>query len=460
MDDIITSSRCSSKFKQRKVDAIREFPRECGIFPVVMGSRNGEDCIVDHVQPPQNLVTQAAARRKYPPPRILKGSAVQRDFPSGFWRQDFYSASRVCLPNVVSAANPVKKASAETDVKKSPLPGILTDFSATQVCSAVKKNLFSVYHNISAHDCGKQNSFVSQENASENSCAGNQNLGSVSKKTFAQNKKCIVDYPKHLNATAVADFRSMRSDLTLGNEETDGLDRGQGASYDKVKEVLRLFHLTLAELLKENAAKPKMEKNYDVHRQAAMFLKDHRKWINTSKRVGPVLGVNIGDKFRFQAELNVIGLHCNFRNGIDYMKKNGISLATSIVVSERYANNMKSSDVLIYSGHGGNPTVRGGQAVKDQKLELGNLALKHSMDRKTPVRVIYKVKLKSSKIFSLKGTGWRRNLNPIFVYDGLYIVEEFWEERGEFGKLVFKFKLKRNLDQPKLLKCWRNLLSR
>jgi euchromatic histone-lysine N-methyltransferase len=41
-------------------------------------------------------------------------------------------------------------------------------------------------------------------------------------------------------------------------------------------------------------------------------------------------------------------------------------------------------------------------------------------------------------------------LNPIFVYDGLYIVEEFWEERGEFGKLVFKFKLKRNLDQPKL----------
>ncbi|KAJ6294425.1 hypothetical protein OIU76_022489 [Salix suchowensis] len=142
------------------------------------------------------------------------------------------------------------------------------------------------------------------------------------------------------------------------------------------------------------------------------------------------------------------------------MKKNGVSLATSIVVSERYANNMESPGVLIYSGHGGNPKVRGGQAIKDQKLELGNLALKHCMDSKTPVRVIYKVKLKSSKIFSLKGTGWRRNLNPIFVYDGLYIVEEFWEERGEFGKLVFKFKLRRNLDQPRLLKCWRNLLSR
>ncbi|KAJ6374663.1 hypothetical protein OIU78_030204 [Salix suchowensis] len=398
MDEISTSALCSSKFKRRRVDAIREFPRVCGVFPVLMGSRDGDqDYIVDHVQPPQNLVTQAA-RRKYPPPRILKGSAVRRDFPSGFRRQDLYSVSKVCLPNAVSAAKPVQKASAETAVKKSPPPGsTLTDFSARPV----KKS------------------------------------------------------------TAVADFRSMRSDLTLGKKETDGLDRrGQSASYDKVKDVLRLFHLTLAELLKENAAKPKMEKNYNVPRQAAMFLKDHRKWINTSKQVGPVLGVNIGDKFRFQAELNVIGLHCNFQNGIDYMKKNGVSLATSIVVSERYANNMESPGVLIYSGHGGNPKVRGGQAIKDQKLELGNLALKHCMDSKTPVRVIYKVKLKSSKIFSLKGTGWRRNLNPIFVYDGLYIVEEFWEERGEFGKLVFKFKLRRNLDQPRLLKCWRNLLSR
>jgi euchromatic histone-lysine N-methyltransferase len=438
MDGISTSARCSSKLKRRRVDAIRQFPKVCGIFPVVMDSRDGEDYIVHHVQPPQNPVSTQAARRKYPPPRILKGSSVQRDFPSGFGRRDLHSASKVCLPNAVSAAKPVQKTSVETAVKKSHPPGIVTDFSARQVCSAVKQNLFSVSHDISSHGCGKQNSFVSQENASENSYAGNQNLGSVSKKIFAQNKKSIV-----------ADFRSMRSDGTLGNNETGG-HRGSSASCDKVKEVLRLFHLTLAKLSKENLAKPKMERDYNVPRKAAILIKDHQKWIDTSKRVGPVLGVNIGDKFRFQAELNVIGLLCHFYNGIDYMKKNGISLATSIVVSERYPNNMESCDVLIYSGHGGNPTVRGRQAVKDQKLQLGNLALKHSMDRKTPVRVIYKVKLKSSKTFSLKGTGWSKNLNPIFVYDGLYIVEEFWEERGEFGKLVFKFKLKRNLDQPKL----------
>ncbi|KAL3570073.1 hypothetical protein D5086_027322 [Populus alba] len=277
MDGISTSARCSSKLKRRRVDAIREFPRVCGIFPVVMDSRDGEDYIVDHVQPPQNPVTQAA-RRKYPPPRILKGSSVQRDFPSGFGRRDLHSASKVCLPNAVSAAKPVQKASVETAVKKSHPPGIVTDFSARQ-----------------------QNSFVSQENASENSYAGNQNLGSVSKKIFAQNKKKSI----------VADLRSMRSDGTLGNKETGG-HRGSSASCDKVKEVLRLFHLTFAKLSKENLAKPKVEREYNVPRKAAILIKDHQKWIDTSKRVGPVLGVNIGDKFQFQAELNVIGLIVTF----------------------------------------------------------------------------------------------------------------------------------------------------
>ncbi|KAJ6875961.1 YDG domain-containing protein [Populus alba x Populus x berolinensis] len=222
MDGISTSARCSSKLKRRRVDAIREFPRVCGIFPVVMDSRDGEDYIVDHVQPPQNPVTQAA-RRKYPPPRILKGSSVQRDFPSGFGRRDLHSASKVCLPNAVSSAKPVQKASVETAVKKSHPPGMVTDFSARQVCSAVKQSLFSVSRDISSHGCGKQNSFVSQENASENSYAGNQNLGSVSKKIFAQNKKKSI----------VADLRSMRSDGTLGNKETGG-HRGSSASCDKV----------------------------------------------------------------------------------------------------------------------------------------------------------------------------------------------------------------------------------
>ncbi|KAL3528327.1 hypothetical protein ACH5RR_007649 [Cinchona calisaya] len=51
--------------------------------------------------------------------------------------------------------------------------------------------------------------------------------------------------------------------------------------------------------------------------------------------------------------------------------------ATSIVNSGRYQNVIKSSDVFIYTGQGGN-----------QKMVRGNLALKHSMVTKLPVRVI------------------------------------------------------------------------
>ncbi|CAH2061486.1 unnamed protein product [Thlaspi arvense] len=37
-----------------------------------------------------------------------------------------------------------------------------------------------------------------------------------------------------------------------------------------------------------------------------------------------------------------------------------------------------------------------------------------------------------------------------YVYDGLYVVEEYWQETGSHGKLVFKYKLKRIPGQPEL----------
>lgn len=58
------------------------------------------------------------------------------------------------------------------------------------------------------------------------------------------------------------------------------------------------------------------------------------------------------------------------------------------------------------------------------------------MDQKVPVRVILKQMWKGSKVST-------------YVYDGLYHVEKCWQERGKFGKLIFKFKLKRISGQPK-----------
>lgn len=60
-------------------------------------------------------------------------------------------------------------------------------------------------------------------------------------------------------------------------------------------------------------------------------------------------------------------------------------LATSVVASGGYDDDMDGSDVLIYTGSGEN--IKGGDKnPKDQKLERGNLALRNSMD--ADVRVI------------------------------------------------------------------------
>ncbi|CAB4268647.1 unnamed protein product [Prunus armeniaca] len=172
-----------------------------------------------------------------------------------------------------------------------------------------------------------------------------------------------------------------------------------------------------------------------------MHLRKKGKLVNMRKQLGPILGVEVGDEFRNRAELIVAGLHHNFRRGIEYMKKDGKILATSIVNSGRYANHVGSPDILFYSGEGGNPRVEC-KKPKDQTLERGNLALKNSMEVRTHVRVIRAV-----KHFEV-GTCAKKRSFTTYVYDGLYKVKHFWQERGEFGKLVFKYLLKRIPRQP------------
>lgn len=152
--------------------------------------------------------------------------------------------------------------------------------------------------------------------------------------------------------------------------------------------------------------------------------------MNAKKMIGPVPGIEIGDEFQYKSELNLIGLHFDIRGGIDYITRgDDLKLATSIISSEGngYTDRF-NSDVMIYSGQGGNLRSKDQRVVKDQKLETGNLALANSMEAKTPVRVIRGV----------KGLGQKRNC---YVYDGLYLVQEYWRERGRGGSVVFKFKL-------------------
>ncbi|CAK9151464.1 unnamed protein product [Ilex paraguariensis] len=225
--------------------------------------------------------------------------------------------------------------------------------------------------------------------------------------------------------------------ILAAKESTDGsivpYDEYQTlVSRNKVREAVNLFEEMYNKMFQEYKTKDPRKPVGQIHVEAAMVLKKQQKWGNADKHfLGHVPGVEVGDRFRFWAELVIIGLHRQFSSGIHYVKKDGKILATSIVASGRYSNNTESTDVLVYSGQGGNPAT-GDNKPEDQKLERGNLALKNSMDAKTPVRVIL---------------GHRRD--SIYIYNGLYTVEEYWQERGSYGKLVFRFKLNRIPGLPK-----------
>ncbi|KAK8689021.1 hypothetical protein V6N13_087752 [Hibiscus sabdariffa] len=169
---------------------------------------------------------------------------------------------------------------------------------------------------------------------------------------------------------------------------------------------------------------------------------------NVKKRIGVVPGVEIGDIFFFRMEMCLIGLHAPVMAGIDYMRlkvsQDEEPVAVSIVSSGGYEDNSENADVLVYSGQGGNVNNRG-MEITDQKLERGNLALEKSLHRGNEVRVIRGVKDIASP------TG------KIYVYDGLYKIQESWVDKGKSGCNVFKYKLVRLSGQPEAYTVWKSV---
>ncbi|GMI95637.1 hypothetical protein HRI_003233000 [Hibiscus trionum] len=221
-------------------------------------------------------------------------------------------------------------------------------------------------------------------------------------------------------------------------------DNGAMTTRNKVRETLRLFQAIFRKLLQEEESKMKEQgkagKRIDI--LAAKILKEKGKYVNTGKQIiGPVPGVEVGDEFQYFVELNIVGLHRQSQGGIDYVKQGEKIIATSIIAAGGYENDLDSSDVLSYMGQGGNVMQKGKQP-EDQKLERGNLALANSKVVKNPVRVIRGETKSSSTLLESRG--------KTYVYDGLYLVEEFKQEPGPHGKLVYKYKLVRIPGQPEL----------
>ncbi|XP_058724116.1 histone-lysine N-methyltransferase family member SUVH9-like [Vicia villosa] len=192
----------------------------------------------------------------------------------------------------------------------------------------------------------------------------------------------------------------------------------------------------------------KEEKRGDVRRlrsdlKASALMRTRDLWLNRDKRiVGPIPGIFIGDVFLYRMELVVIGLHGQSQAGIDYlpgsMSSNGEPLATSVIVSGGYEDDVDKGDVIIYSGHGGQD--KNLRQVFHQKLEGGNLAMERSMHYGIEVRVIRGVRVEGSSSASGK----------VYVYDGLYRIVEYWFDVGKSGFGVYKFKLWRIAGQAKM----------
>ncbi|KAJ6825082.1 histone-lysine N-methyltransferase, H3 lysine-9 specific SUVH6-like [Iris pallida] len=256
----------------------------------------------------------------------------------------------------------------------------------------------------------------------------------VTPKFKAKDKLKILSYSDGKGKSLVINKKSQSQSVHPNQDRDSGSNQEGSSARDMVKRTLRLFQKLLQE---EEATNSKGGRRGDL--KAASILKESNNWVNYGTPIiGDVPGVEVGDEFHWRVELSIIGLHRPFQGGIDYMKRgDGKILATSIVASGGYPTNLESSDELIYSGSGGNPDSKKKKEAGDQKLERGNLALKNSIDAKTPVRVIYGAKLQNKSDYN------DGRAKTTFTYDGLYLVEEYWAEAGPRGFSVFKFKLRR-----------------
>ena len=91
--------------------------------------------------------------------------------------------------------------------------------------------------------------------------------------------------------------------------------------------------------------------------------------------------------------------------------------------------------MILYTGHGGRDPKTGRQ-ITHQTLTRGNLALALNDCDGRPVRVVRGAKHTSP--YS-PPNGYR--------YDGLYQVESYWCERGKSGFNIWRFRLRKLLDQ-------------
>ena len=151
---------------------------------------------------------------------------------------------------------------------------------------------------------------------------------------------------------------------------------------------------------------------------------------------GHIPGYPVGSRFENRAALAEAGVHRHRQAGISGSATKG---ADSIVLSGGYEDDEDDQDLgnlIIYTGYGGrDPATR--RQVSDQPFSLWNRALAYSSLNGLPVRVI-------------RGEGHESRYSPSagYRYDGLYLVDDYWQDRGRAGFQVWRYRLIKLPDQP------------
>ncbi|CCO36219.1 E3 ubiquitin-protein ligase UHRF1 [Rhizoctonia solani AG-1 IB] len=167
--------------------------------------------------------------------------------------------------------------------------------------------------------------------------------------------------------------------------------------------------------------------------------------VHDPKTFGLIPGVPIGSWWETRAECSGAAIHAPFVAGIS----GGPEGAYSVALSGGYDDDIDMGDAFTYTGSGGrdlkgtakNPkNLRTAPQSSHQSFNHSfNKALKVSSETRKPVRVIRGFKLPG--VYAPE-TGYR--------YDGLYIVERAWMDRGNNPKgwKVCKFAFRRIPGQP------------
>jgi putative restriction endonuclease len=139
--------------------------------------------------------------------------------------------------------------------------------------------------------------------------------------------------------------------------------------------------------------------------------------------LGDVPGISPGTYFRDRRELYDKKLHKALMDGV-------APHGSSIVLSGGYPDE-DLGDVIVYTGEGGrDPGSR--RQIADQKLSGGNLALAANHLNGIPVRVH-----RGEAHVSDMPEGFR------YRYDGLYRVARYWQETGQDGFKIWRFRIEK-----------------